>query len=144
MHTPREFLIQQTRPSPIDGSAHTGNTVLANTQDMLRHSHVAIKHYSLVSNSLNWSNAIATKHNVILNKTKLPTTAVKPNQFNRYCCCCICCCCFVCYWSYWSSCNVYDGMFVRSECCLCCERRYILRVREWRASVQHWLKFERR
>jgi len=36
-----------------------------------------------VSNSVHRSNAIAKKHNVILNKTKLPTTtvSVKPNQF---------------------------------------------------------------
>ena len=32
-------------------------------------------------NSVNWSNAIAKKLNVILNKAKLPTTTVKLNQF---------------------------------------------------------------
>ena len=30
---------------------------------------------------MNWSNATAKKLNFILNKAKLPTTAVKPNQF---------------------------------------------------------------
>ena len=32
--------------------------------------------------SVDWSNTIAKKHNVILNKTKLPTTTVKPNQLS--------------------------------------------------------------
>ena len=51
---------------------------------MLRHSHVAIKHYPWVSDSVNWSNAIAKKLNVILNKAKLRSclrSLLKPNQF---------------------------------------------------------------
>ena len=51
-------------------------------QDKCRERHVqAAINAPQVSNSVNWSNVTAEKLNFILNKAKLPTTTVKPNQF---------------------------------------------------------------
>ena len=87
MHVPREVVIQQTGPSPIDGSTEVGNNSSAWHAEAVSCCYQATwqclsmsELLNEVSNSVNRNNAIAKKHNVILNNTKLPATTVKPNQ----------------------------------------------------------------